>query len=81
MYKLLKPKKIDSNTIIEKFELSLLSIFVLFLNQITPWYLFETFKPFQGGILENSCQSLEGRIMTLRFKSNYKSPEYGSKNK
>lgn len=70
----------DSNIIIEKFELSLHSIF-FFLNHITPWYLFKTFKPLQGGILENPCQSLEGRIMTLRFKSNYTSPEYGSKNK
>lgn len=71
----------DSNITIDKFYLSLPSIFVLFLNHIAPWDLFETFKPLQGGILENSCQSLEGRIMTLRFKSNYKSPEYGSKNK
>lgn len=71
----------DSNITIDKFYLSVPSIFVLFLNHITPWYLFETFKLLQGGILKKPCQSLEGRIMTLRFKSNYKSPEYGSKNK
>lgn len=48
---------------------------------MTLWYLFETLKPLQGGIWENPCQSLDERIMTLRFKSYYNSTEYGSKNK
>lgn len=70
----------NSNIIIEKLR-SFFTFYFFFLNHMTLWYLSETLKPLQGGIWENPCQSLDGRIMTLRFKSYYNSTEYGSKNK